>query len=188
MLVTISRDAARVLRVSTSLAYQYSAIAAAIKGGQLSDGRWRFSLTPDDAIHLRAWCEIQADAFVAPIAAVAAEFAGRCRHHDAALIANRGRRATGARPRCWRGIATHTPGNRMSASSSSSGGGAYGGGFVREGGRVLEAFHGANLTRLRNSRVGAYREPPPAPGMSEHWPWPAVTRLGCLHRINVELG
>ena len=90
MLVTISRDAARALRVSTPLAYQYSAIAAAIKGGQLSDGRWRFSLTPDDAIHLRAWCEeVQADALRRANAAVAALFDGIAADITAALNANR---------------------------------------------------------------------------------------------------
>ena len=90
MLVTISRAAARVLRVSTSLAYQYSAIASAIKGGQLSDGRWRFSLPPDDAIHhLRAWCEVQADALRRTDAAEAALFDGIAADITAALIANR---------------------------------------------------------------------------------------------------
>ena len=88
MLVTISRDAARVLRVSTSLAYQYSAIAAAIKGGQVSEGRWRFTLTRDDAIHLRAWCKDQADALRRTDAVLATLFDGIAADLTA-MIANR---------------------------------------------------------------------------------------------------
>ena len=89
MLVTISRDAARALRVSMCLGRQYRAIAAAIQGGRLSNGRWGFNLTPHQAISLRVWCDGQADALRRSDTARAALFDGVAADLTAAMIANR---------------------------------------------------------------------------------------------------
>ena len=89
MLVTISRDAARVLRVSMSLARQDRAMAAAIQGGRLSNGRWEFNLTPYQATSLRVWCDVQADALRRSDTARAALFDGVAADLTAAMIANR---------------------------------------------------------------------------------------------------
>ncbi len=89
MLVTISRDAARALRVSMPLARQLRAIAAAIQGGRLSNGRWEFNLTPYQATSLRVWCDVQADALRRSDTAKAALLDGIAADLTAAMIANR---------------------------------------------------------------------------------------------------
>jgi hypothetical protein len=61
MLVTISHDAARVLRTSPSLVRTHVGISAAVRVGALIDGHWRFTLSSRHAVVLRAWCLHQAD-------------------------------------------------------------------------------------------------------------------------------
>jgi hypothetical protein len=61
MLVTISPDAARLLRTSTALIRASSGAAKAVRAGALIDGRWQFTLGSLGAVTLRTWCLNEAD-------------------------------------------------------------------------------------------------------------------------------
>jgi hypothetical protein len=61
MLVTISRDAARLLRTSPSLIRAHLGVATAVRAGALIDGRWQFTLGSRGAGALGAWCLNEAD-------------------------------------------------------------------------------------------------------------------------------
>ena len=61
LLMTISREAARILRSSTVLEHQYEAMAHTIRGGRLVKGRWAFRVPLQEARDLVSWCIHQAD-------------------------------------------------------------------------------------------------------------------------------
>jgi hypothetical protein len=63
MLVTISADAARLVRRTPSLLSRLKvATATAIREGHLIGGRWQFRIAPDEATLLRASLHVEADA------------------------------------------------------------------------------------------------------------------------------
>ena len=61
LLMTISREAARILRSSTVLEHQYEAMAHTIRGGRLVKGRWAFRVPLQEARDLVSWCIHQAE-------------------------------------------------------------------------------------------------------------------------------
>jgi hypothetical protein len=86
LLVTISREAARVLRRSTLLVRQYEAIARTIQDGRVVKGRWACRLTSQEARDLRSWCIHQADRVRALEVDTAAVLEGAATDVSAAMV------------------------------------------------------------------------------------------------------
>jgi hypothetical protein len=89
VLMTISREAARILRRSTVLEHQYEALAHTIRGGRVVKGRWACRLTPLEARDLLSWCIHQADRVRPEDVDTAAVLQGAATDIAAALVANR---------------------------------------------------------------------------------------------------
>jgi hypothetical protein len=94
VLVTISREAARVLRRSTALEHQYGKMARTIRGGRVVSGRWICWLTSQEARDLLSWCIHQADRVRPGDADGAAVLDGAATDIAATVVARRPSRAS----------------------------------------------------------------------------------------------